>query len=66
MSQANFTTVPIRCASCGQQTHKTLTAIRQNGGLVCSCGAFTKVDLTEFEDEIKKSEAGIRDFGKDG
>jgi transcription elongation factor Elf1 len=66
MSKTNFTTVPIRCPSCGQQTHKTLEAIRQNGGLVCTCGAFTKVELSEFEDEIKKSASAIKDFGKHG
>jgi|GEM_PF-1042637 hypothetical protein len=66
MTNANYTTVPIRCTSCGQQTHKTLESIRQNGGLICNCGAFTKVDLDAFEEEIKKSEADIKDFGRDG
>ena len=63
---ANFTTVPIRCAKCGQQTHKTLEAIEQNGGLVCDCGAFTQIDTREFSSEIMKSETTIKDFGVDG
>ena len=63
---AKFTTVPIRCATCGQQTHKTLYAIEQNGGLECDCGAFTQIDARAFSEEISKSETAIKDFGVDG
>ena len=63
---AQFTTIPIRCATCGQQTHKTLDAIEQNGGLICDCGAFTQIDAREFSKEIRKSETAITDFGTDG
>jgi len=64
LNRDNFSTVPIRCDACGQQTHKTLEAIAQNGGLVCNCGAFTKIDLEEFAKEIRKSEAAVKDFGR--
>lgn len=64
--KAKFTTVPIRCAKCGQQTHKTLEAIEQHGGMVCDCGAFTQIDARKFSKEIEKAEAAIKDFGLDG
>ena len=66
MNRDNYSTVPIRCDSCGQQTHKTLEAIIQAGGLLCTCGAFTKINAEEFSKEIRKSEANIKDFGRDG
>jgi hypothetical protein len=66
MTRDTCSTAPVRCESCGQPTHKTLEALLQNGGLLCGCGAFTKVDVAEFAKEIKKSEADIEDFGRDG
>jgi hypothetical protein len=65
MTAAKFTTVPLRCAACGQQTHKTLDAIIQNRGFLCECGARTDVDIEQFAEEIRKSEASIKDFGRD-
>ena len=65
-TKTHFTTVPIRCEVCGQQTHKTLDAIRQSGGLVCDCGAFIALDVDAFEKEIQKSESSIKDFGGNG
>lgn len=64
--KAKFTTVPIRCAKCGQQTHKTFDAIERYGGLACECGAFTQIDAQKFSEEIEKSDAAIKDFGVDG
>lgn len=64
MMAAQFTTVPLRCAACGQQTHKTLDAIVQNNGLLCECGARTIVDIQEFAEEISKRAAVIEDFGR--
>ena len=66
MTDPPFTTVPLRCASCGEQTHKTLDSIRQSGGLSCTCGAFTPIDADEFSKEITKSENIIKDYGSDG
>jgi DNA-directed RNA polymerase subunit N (RpoN/RPB10) len=66
MGNASFTTVPVRCPACGEQTHKTLESIRQNGGLDCSCGVFTALDLDEFIKQIEKVETAIKDFGVDG
>lgn len=63
---ANFTTVPLRCPACGQQTHKTLQAIVSEGALVCRCGARSEVDVGQFADEIRKSQDGIKDFGRQG
>lgn len=59
-------TAPVRCPHCGQQTHKTLAEVRKHNGLACSCGALIKLDLAEFEREVRRSEAAIRDFGKQG
>lgn len=64
MTAANFTTVPLRCASCGQQTHKTLAAIVQNSGFLCQCGVHTNVDIEQFAEEIKKCEGAMEDFGR--
>jgi DNA-directed RNA polymerase subunit N (RpoN/RPB10) len=64
MTAAKFTTVPLRCASCGEQTHKTLAAIVQNKGFLCQCGVHTSVDIEQFAEEIKKSEGVIKDFGR--
>jgi hypothetical protein len=61
---ARFTTVPLRCPACGQQTHKTLEAVVQDRGFECKCGARTELDVREFADEIEKSEAKIKDFGR--
>jgi DNA-directed RNA polymerase subunit N (RpoN/RPB10) len=61
---ASFTTVPIRCAACGQQTHKTLESVIQNGGMQCECGFFTTLDTEQFAEEIKKQESKIKDFGR--
>lgn len=65
MSSAKFTTVPVRCPGCGQQTHKTLESIAENGGFVCECGMRIDLDVEQFANEIKKSEAKIKDFGRD-
>jgi hypothetical protein len=61
---ARFTTVPVRCAACGQQTHKTLESVIQNRGMVCECGTYTELDIEQFGKEIKKSEGKIKDFGR--
>lgn len=62
---ARFTTVPVRCAACGQQTHKTLESVAQNGGMLCECGSFTALDIEQFTEEIKKQETKIKEFGRD-
>ena len=64
MTTAKFTTVPLRCPACGQQTHKTLGTVIQDGGFVCECGAHNDIDIEQFAEEIKKSEAAIKDFGR--
>ena len=64
MTPAKFTTVPLRCPACGQQTHKTLDTVIQDGGFVCKCGAHNDIDIGQFAEEIKKSEAAIKDFGR--
>ena len=64
MTATKFTTVPVRCPVCGQQTHKTLAAVIQDGALVCGCGARTELNLEQFADEIKKMEKDIKDFGR--
>ena len=66
MRSAKFTTVPLRCPGCGQQTHKTLDAVVQDGGFVCKCGARNEVDIERFAEEINKSESTIQDFGRQG
>ena len=66
MTSPNLATVPVRCVACGQQTHKTLDAIAQSGGLICDCGAFTEVDVATFEQEVLQSQTAIKDFGRDG
>lgn len=66
MTPAKFTTVPLRCPSCGQQTHKTLASVIQNGGFACRCGVHNDVDVERFSAEITKFESGIKDFGRQG
>ena len=66
MMPAKFTTVPLRCPACGQQTHKTLDAVVQDGGFLCKCGARNEVDIERFAEEIEKSESTIQDFGRQG
>lgn len=66
MTSARFTTVPLRCPACGQQTHKTLETIVRDSEFVCRCGARTEVDIEQFAEEIRKSEDGIKDFGRQG
>jgi transcription elongation factor Elf1 len=66
MMPVKFTTVPLRCPACGQQTHKTLDAVVLDGGFVCKCGARNEVDIERFAEEIKKSETAIKDFGRQG
>jgi hypothetical protein len=66
MTAAKFTTVPLRCPSCGQQTHKTLETVIHDRGFVCECGAHNDVDIEQFAEEIKKSETAIKDFGRQG
>lgn len=66
MTAAKFTTVPLRCPACGQQTHKTLESVIQDRGFQCKCGAYNDVDIEQFSDEIKKSETAIKDFGRQG
>jgi hypothetical protein len=66
MNGARFTTVPLRCPACGQQTHKTLEGVIEDGGFVCACGARNEIDIESFAEEIKKSESVIRNFGRRG
>jgi hypothetical protein len=66
MSSPRFTTVPLRCPACGQQTHKTLESIIDDGGFVCGCGARNQIDIDRFAEEIRKSETAIKDFGREG
>ena len=66
MTTARFTTVPLRCPACGQQTHKTLESVVQDGGFICKCGARNDLDIESFADEIRKSESAIKDFGREG
>ena len=66
MQDPKSTTVPIRCEACGQQTHKTLSAVREAGGMLCVCGFFTALNLDEFSVEIRKSEAQDKDFSESG
>jgi hypothetical protein len=61
---ARFTTVPLRCSACGQQTHKTLKSVVRKRGFQCACGVRTELDVREFAAEIAKSEAKIKDFGR--
>ena len=55
MTNGKFTTVPLRCPACGQQTHKTLESVVQDGGFLCGCGARNELDIERFADEIRKS-----------
>jgi hypothetical protein len=57
-------TVPLRCPSCGEQTHKTLDSVIQDGGFVCQCGVRSELDIEQFAVEIEKSEGKIKDFGR--
>lgn len=66
MTVAKYTAVPLRCPACGQQTHKTLETIVQDGEFVCECGAHNAVDIEQFADEIRKSASTIKDFGREG
>jgi hypothetical protein len=61
---ARYTTVPIRCPVCGQQTHKTLASVVQDGAFFCKCGARNELDIEQFAKEIEKSDADIEDFGR--
>ena len=60
------TTVPLRCPACGEQTHKTLECVMQDGGFVCQCGVRSELDIEQFADEIRKSQTAIKDFGRNG
>jgi len=64
MTTGKFTTVPLRCPACGQQTHKTLESVVQDGGFVCDCGARNELDIERFAEEIRKSRSTIKDFGR--
>ena len=64
MTTGKFTTVPLRCPACGQQTHKTLESVVQDGGFVCDCGARNELDIERFAEEIRKSRATRKDFGR--
>jgi len=64
MTTASFTTVPLRCPACGQQTHKTLQSVVQDGGFLCECGARNELDIEQFTAEIRKSESNVEDFGR--
>lgn len=66
MTYARYTTVPVRCPACGIQTHKTLECILRDKAFVCDCGARTPLDEDAFAEEIRKSEADIKDFGRNG
>jgi transcription elongation factor Elf1 len=66
VTMSEFTTVPLRCPACGQQTHKTLESVVQEGGFLCECGARNELDIERFIEEIKKSEANVKDFGRLG
>jgi hypothetical protein len=64
MTTGETTTVPLRCPACGQQTHKTLEAVVQDGGFLCDCGARNELDIERFAEEIRKSRSTIKDFGR--
>jgi hypothetical protein len=64
MTTGEFTTVPLRCPACGQQTHKTLESVVQDGGFLCDCGARNELDIERFAEEIRKSHSTIKDFGQ--
>jgi len=66
MTTARFTTIPLRCPACGQQTHKTLESVVEDGGFLCECGARNELDIERFAEEIRKSESTIKDFGRQG
>jgi hypothetical protein len=38
----------------------------QEGGFLCECGARNELDIERFTEEIKKSEATVKDFGRRG
>ena len=65
MTNGKFTTVPLRCPACGQQTHKTLESVVQDGGFLCDCGARNELDLERFAEEIRKSDSTLKDFGRE-
>jgi hypothetical protein len=65
MTKGKFTTVPLRCPACGQQTHKTLESVLQDGGFVCDCGARNELDIERFAEEIRKSDSTIKGFGSE-
>jgi hypothetical protein len=65
MTNGKFTTVPLRCPACGQQTHKTLESVVQDGGSLCKCGARNELDIERFAEEIRKSDSTIKDFGRE-
>ena len=65
MTTGKFTTVPLRCPACGQQTHKTLESVVQDGGFLCKCGARNELDIERFAEEIRKSGSTIKDFGRE-
>ena len=65
MTNGKFTTVPLRCPACGQQTHKTLESVVQDGGFLCDCGARNELDIERFAEEIRKSAAAIKDRGRE-
>jgi hypothetical protein len=66
MTAARYTTVPLRCPACGEQTHKTLQSVVDDGGFLCKCGARNELDIEQFAEEIRKSETTIKDFGRQG
>jgi transcription elongation factor Elf1 len=66
VTMSEFTTVPLRCPACGQQTHKTLESVVQEGGFLCECGARNELDIERFAEEIKKSESAVKDFSRRG
>lgn len=59
-------TVPLRCPACGEQTHKTLECVVEEHGLLCQCGVRSELDFEQFAVEIRKLEANIRGYGRNG
>jgi hypothetical protein len=38
----------------------------EEGGFLCKCGARNELDIERFAEEIKKSEATLKDFSRRG
>jgi len=57
-------TLRIPCATCGQETEKTVGWIKANDHFTCACGQGIKLDRDQFLGEIQKAEDALASLSR--